>query len=76
MQLLTAFGIQNIVFDFGDPDDSKYHQAFFSNGAFPLGNPRREYSVQRIHEILDASINNNNEETAFHNELYNITGFN
>ncbi|CEK09990.1 hypothetical protein [Legionella hackeliae] len=50
--LQVAYGLQDIVFDYGNPDNPKYHQVFFGNGVFDKKNPQRRYSVCDIEHIL------------------------
>ncbi|KTD18389.1 hypothetical protein [Legionella jordanis] len=52
LQLQVAYGQQAVVFEFGDPDNPKFHQTFFSHGTFPKENPRRIYSRSDIMCLL------------------------
>jgi hypothetical protein len=51
-QFQVAYGIQEIVFDFADPDNPLYHTIFFGNGLFSEDNPQRRYTQSSIREIL------------------------
>lgn len=51
-QFQVAYGTQDIVFDYADPDDTVYHSTFFGGGIFPKGNPQRRYTQTSIREIL------------------------
>lgn len=53
-QFQSAYGQQEIVFDFADPDNSYYHQTFFSHNAFKKDNPQRRYDSVKIREILSS----------------------
>ncbi|KTC95572.1 hypothetical protein [Legionella feeleii] len=51
-QFQVAYGNQEIVFDYANPDDSFYHTTFFSHGIFPKTNPQRRYTQTLIRDIL------------------------
>lgn len=50
----AAYGQQEIVFDYADPDNSYYHRTFFSHGSFKEDNPHRRYDAAKIREILSS----------------------
>ncbi|STX42821.1 Uncharacterised protein [Legionella donaldsonii] len=52
-QFQVAYGNQEIVFDYANPDDSFYHTTFFSHGIFPKTNPQRRYTQTLIRDILN-----------------------
>lgn len=51
-QFQIAYGKQEIVFDYADPDNLLYHTTFFGNGLFPKENPQRRYTSSLIRDIL------------------------
>lgn len=51
-QFQTAYGVQDIVFDYGDSENPSYHATFFSGGSFDRTNPQRRYNQSLIREIL------------------------
>ncbi|NSL18187.1 hypothetical protein HRQ65_07305 [Tatlockia micdadei] len=51
-QFQTAYGQQEIVFDYANPDNSYYHTTFFGHGIFSKDNPQRRYDAAKIREIL------------------------
>ncbi|WP_019217168.1 hypothetical protein [Legionella tunisiensis] len=61
VQFQVAYGKQEIVFDYANPDDSFYHTTFFSHGIFPKTNPQRRYTQTLTRDIL-SSINSDTNE--------------
>jgi len=53
-QFQTAYGDQEIVFDYGISEDPSYHATFFSGKKFDETNPQRRYNRASIKEILDS----------------------
>ncbi|ARB92088.1 hypothetical protein [Legionella longbeachae] len=51
-QFQTAYGNQEIVFDYGDSNNPSYHATFFSDGLFEKNNPQRRYNQSSIQNIL------------------------
>lgn len=51
-QFQTAYGKQDIVFDYGDSELPNYHATFFSGGTFDKTNPQRRYNQSLIRDIL------------------------
>lgn len=51
-QFQTAYGNQDIVFDYGDSEVTSYHATFFSGGTFDKTNPQRRYNQSSIRDIL------------------------
>lgn len=55
-QFQVVFGLQDIIFDYGDSDDPRYHTAFFGGGfkgeGSLEGNPQRCYNRQSIQAVL------------------------
>lgn len=70
-QFQAVYGLQDIVFDYGDSDDPRYHTAFFSGGfngcGTVEGNPQRCYNRQTIQTILQSL---KNDETNYKNDDY------
>lgn len=51
-QFQTAYGEQDIVFDYGNSEIPSYHATFFSGGKFAKTNPQRRYNQSLIRDIL------------------------
>ncbi len=52
-QFQTAYGVQDIVFEFAIPGDPTYHGVFFTDGRFPYDNPRQRYTKESLKTNLE-----------------------
>ena len=52
-QFQTVYGKQDVVFDYGDSNDTSYHTAFFKGAPFVKDNPQRRYNHELIKTILE-----------------------
>lgn len=52
VQFQIAYGVQDIVFEYGNSNNPSYHTTFFCGGTFDKKNPKRLYNQSLIEEIL------------------------
>lgn len=71
-QFQVAYGIQSIVFDYGNSDIPTYHATFFKSGIFDAANPQRRYDQSAIRTILQ-NVPLPANENAFELNYFNVS---